>query len=159
MIWSISLFETVSVIPNPNIFFWIADTTANPNDLKMLLANGFSTFLSKDKPVLNNGPETLPRNSPNYIIIDSWVFKNFTLFDEALQNLSKFFKLVYQLTIIYVENWSHQWNYQSYLIKDTRVPFFTFFITLFNLLSCELDFKEFFVSFSVNVTVKHNKCF
>ena len=86
MIWSISSFQTVSVIPNPNIFFWIADTTANPNDLKMLLANGFSTFLSKDKPVLNNGPETLSRNSPNYIIIDSWVFKNFTLFDEALPN-------------------------------------------------------------------------
>ena len=90
MIWSTSLFETTSVNPNPNIFFWIAappvDTTVNPNDIKMLLANGFSTFLSKDKPVLNNGPETLPRNSPNYIIIDSWVFKNFTLFDEALPN-------------------------------------------------------------------------
>ena len=34
----------------------------NPSGVKTLLANGFSTFLIKDKIVFSNGPKSLPKN-------------------------------------------------------------------------------------------------
>ena len=50
MISFISSFEFINVvIPDPNIFLWIAtsvadDAAVNPNGIKTLLANGLSTF-------------------------------------------------------------------------------------------------------------------
>ena len=42
-----------------------ADAAAvNPNSFKTLLANDLSTFTIKSKPVINDGPRSLPRNLP-----------------------------------------------------------------------------------------------
>ena len=48
----------------------------------MLLANGWSTFFIRDKPVFSNGLRRLARNSPDCPILDHWVFENFVLADE-----------------------------------------------------------------------------
>ena len=64
----ISSYETINVvIPDQKIFSWIAASVAaaaaavNPNGIKTLLTNGFSTFFIKDKPAFSNGPKLLPR--------------------------------------------------------------------------------------------------
>ena len=41
----------------------------NCNSIKMLLANGLSTFLNKDTPDFSNGPRSLPRNPPDCPIL------------------------------------------------------------------------------------------
>ena len=46
----------------------------NPYSFKTTLLNGSSTFSIKGKPDFNNDPRGLPRNLPNWIILDSWVF-------------------------------------------------------------------------------------
>ena len=58
------------------IFFIISGSATdaavvNSNGIKMLLANGLSKFFIKGKPIFSNGPRTLPRNPPDYIISDS----------------------------------------------------------------------------------------
>ena len=66
MVSCISSFEIISVvIPDPNIFSWIAASVAdaaavNPNGIKTLLANRLSTFPIKCKPVFSNGPKSPP---------------------------------------------------------------------------------------------------
>ena len=65
----------------PNIFLCIpasaADTAAvNPKGIKRLLANGLITFFINESPVFSNGPSNLPRNPPDCIIFDNWVFDN-----------------------------------------------------------------------------------
>ena len=68
MILLVSSLEIVHVVlPDANIFLWInasvADTAVVSNsDIKTLLPNGFSTFLTKDKPVFSDGPKYLLRN-------------------------------------------------------------------------------------------------
>ena len=64
----ISSYETINVvIPDQKIFSWIAASVAaaaaavNPNGIKTLSTNGFSTFFIKDKPAFSNGPKLLPR--------------------------------------------------------------------------------------------------
>ena len=52
------------------IFSWmaafVADATGiNPNGIKILLANGLSTFFIKANPVFSNGSISLPRNLPD----------------------------------------------------------------------------------------------
>ena len=47
-----------AVVPDPNIFLWIATSAAdaaavNPNGIKTLLANGLSTLQNKDNPNFN----------------------------------------------------------------------------------------------------------
>ena len=47
MILFISSFKIINVVvPDPNIFLWIAASVAavNPNGIKRLLANGLNTF-------------------------------------------------------------------------------------------------------------------
>ena len=56
-------------VPDPNFFLWIAASVAyaaavNPNGIKMLLANGLSTFPIKGNPVCSNGSKSLPNNPP-----------------------------------------------------------------------------------------------
>ena len=78
IISSISLFDIINVVifPDPNIFLCIpasaADAAAvNSKGIKTLLANGLITFFIKGNPVLSNGPSNLPRNPPDYIILDN----------------------------------------------------------------------------------------
>ena len=41
----------------------VADAAAvDPKGVKMLLANGLSTFPIKGNPIFNNGPKGLPKN-------------------------------------------------------------------------------------------------
>ena len=59
-----------------NIFLCIlasaADAAAvNPKGIKTLLAYGLITFDIKGNPVFSNGPNSLPRNPPDCIILDN----------------------------------------------------------------------------------------
>ena len=73
----ISSFETIKVVvPDLNIFLCIpasaADAAAvNPNGIKTLLANGLIIFFINGNPVFSNAPKSLPRNPPDYIILDN----------------------------------------------------------------------------------------
>ena len=93
----ISLFQIASV-DQKNFFRLAASVTyiaaVNPNGIKTLLTNGFSTFLIKSKPVFINGPRILAKNPPNFLIVDNQSFNNFILDDEpfakALLNAETF---------------------------------------------------------------------
>ena len=142
---SISSFDIISaVVPNPKTFLCIpvsaADAAAiNLNAIKTLLGNGLITFFINGSPVFNNGPRSLPRNPPDYIILDNWVFDNLTpvheLFAKTLGRFATYLllnnnlwgKLVSssELPIIFDDN-----------LKTTSV---LLFIADFNLLSCEVD--------------------
>ena len=96
IISSISPFEIINVvIPDPNIILWtaasVADATANPYVIKILLVNGFSTFFIKSKLVFSNHPKSLPKSPPDYHILCNWILDKFILADElfskAFQNL------------------------------------------------------------------------
>ena len=65
MISFISSLEIInSVLPDPNIFWWIAPSVAdaavvNPDGTKTLLAYGLSTYPIKDNPVFSDGSKGL----------------------------------------------------------------------------------------------------
>ena len=42
----------------------------NPKGIKTLLANGLITLFISSNPVFSNEPKSLPRNPPDYIILD-----------------------------------------------------------------------------------------
>ena len=42
----------------------------NPKGMKMLLVNDLITFFINGNPVFINGSRSLPRNPPDYIILD-----------------------------------------------------------------------------------------
>ena len=68
-------------MPELNILLWIAASVAdaapvNPNGIKMLLANGLSTFSIKGNAVFSMGPTSLPKNPPDWPILCNWVFDN-----------------------------------------------------------------------------------
>ena len=84
------------VLPDPNIYLWIAASDAdavavNPNGIKTSLANGFNKFYIKGNPAFSNGPKSWHNNPP---ILFYWVFDNFILADElfvkALWSLETF---------------------------------------------------------------------
>ena len=45
-------------------------------------ANGLIIFFINYRPVLNNGPKGLPRNPPDCIVLDNWVFESLISVDE-----------------------------------------------------------------------------
>ena len=64
------------VLPDPSTFLWIAasvfDVAAvNPNDIKTLLANSFSSFPIKGDPAFSNGPKSIQKNLPDSSILCS----------------------------------------------------------------------------------------
>ena len=131
------------VIPDSKIFLWIAVSVAdapavNPNSIKILLANGFTTFFIKGKPVFSNGPRSLPRNPPDYTIWDNCFFNNFILADEL------FAKSLWSLeNCVLVKNNFCAKSVSSIESPTTfderfKVTLVPFFIHDFNLLSCEL---------------------
>ena len=99
------------ITPDSHIFLWIAafiDNAAavNPNVIKMLLANGLSTFCIKGSPVFSNDPKRLPKNPPDGPILFKWVFNNFTLAEKLFPKaLTSFETCVFIIT--YAENYSH----------------------------------------------------
>ena len=78
----ISSFDIISPVvlwPDPKIFLCIpasaADAAAvNPNGIKTFLANGLIAFFINGNPVFSTGPKSLPRNAPDCIFLDNWVF-------------------------------------------------------------------------------------
>ena len=73
--------------PDHMIFLCIpasaADAAAvNPNGIKTLLTNGLITIFISGNPVFSNGPRSLPRNPPDRIILDIWVFDNLISVDK-----------------------------------------------------------------------------
>ena len=82
-----SLEIIVIVIPDPNIFLWIAVSVAdaaavNSNGIKTLLASGLRIFIIEGDQVFSNGPKILTKNSPDCHILSNWVFDNFILAEE-----------------------------------------------------------------------------
>ena len=63
--------------------------------IKTILANGLITFFIDGSRVCNNGPRSLPRNPPECIILDNWVFDNLISVDNYLQKLYEDLQLVY----------------------------------------------------------------
>ena len=81
----ISLFDIIMV--DPQIFLCIpapAAAAVNYNGIKTLLANDGSSFFINGKPIFSNESRNLPRNSPDCIILDSWVFDSLILADKLL---------------------------------------------------------------------------
>ena len=79
--------------------FWIAASVADvavvdPNGIKTLLANVFSTFFIKGKTFFSNDPKILPKSLCGCPILYNWVFDRFILADE----LSDRFILVDELS-------------------------------------------------------------
>ena len=58
----------------------------------MILANDLITFFISGSLVFSNGPKSLPRNPPDCIILDNWVFDSLLLvvelYEKALQRFS-----------------------------------------------------------------------
>ena len=48
-----------------------ATAAVNPKGIKTLLDNGLITFFKSDNPVFSNDQSNLPRNSPDFIILDN----------------------------------------------------------------------------------------
>ena len=95
MISFISSLEIINVVlPDPNIFLWIAASVAdvaavNPNGIKTLLANGLSIFPIKGNPVFTNDIKSLPKNPLDCPILCNWVFDNFMLAEELFAKASQ----------------------------------------------------------------------
>ena len=71
--------------PDSNVFLSIGASIAavvNRNGIKILLANGLSTFFIKDNIVFSHGSNILPRNSPDCPIFCNWIFDIFILAEE-----------------------------------------------------------------------------
>ena len=79
----ISSFHIINVVfPDPNIFSSIPASAAdgvavNPKGTKTLLANGLITCFVNGNPVFSNGPISLPRNPPDWIILEIWALGSF----------------------------------------------------------------------------------
>ena len=75
MISFISSFENFSfVMPDPKMFIGIAVSVAgvgivDSNSIETLLTNGFTTSFIESKPVFSNCTKSLPRNSPDCLIL------------------------------------------------------------------------------------------
>ena len=70
-----------------------ADAAAvNPNGIKTLLANEVSTFFICGNPVFSNGPSNLPKNPPDCIIFDNWVFDSLISIDELFAKALRIFE-------------------------------------------------------------------
>ena len=117
-----------------------ADAAAvSPKGINTLLANGVITFFINGNPVFNKGPSNLPKNPPDCIIFDNWVFENLILTDELLENALRMLE-----TCLSVNN-----NLWGKLVSSLESPIMLgdnlittsvpFFIADFNLLSYEFD--------------------
>ena len=71
----------------------------NSNGIKTHLANGLSTFFINGNPVFSNGPRSLPRNFPEYTILSTRVFDNFTLTDEFFAKALRSFETCLSVSI------------------------------------------------------------
>ena len=97
------------------------------------------TFFIKDNPIFSNGPRGLPRNPPDYVILDNWVFDNLISANELLAKALRRFE-----TCLLVNNNSCGKLVPSLelaiIFDDSlRTTSVSFFIADLNLSSCEFD--------------------
>ena len=87
---SISLFDIINVLfPDPHTFLCISapaaeDAAVNPKGVKTILANGLITIFFNGNPFFSNGSSNLPRNPPDCIIFDNWLFDHLRSADELI---------------------------------------------------------------------------
>ena len=99
MISSISSLEIIKVVnPDPNIFLWIVGSVAdaaavNPNGIKTLLANGFSTFPIKDNLVFKNVPKSFSKNPCDCPFLCNWAFESFISAEELFAKVLRSFEI------------------------------------------------------------------
>ena len=144
MISIISSLKDINVVlPDPNIFLWIAasvaDAAVKPNGIKTLFANGLSTFSIKCNPAFSNGPKSLPKSPPDCCILCNWVFDNFIFAEELFAEALRSFE-----TCVLVKNnlWGKLFSVLESPItfgKTLKVTSVPFFIPDFSLLIKELD--------------------
>ena len=67
----------------------------NPNGIKTLLGIVLIIFFINGNPVFNNGPRSLPRNPPDCIILDSWVFDSLVSVGKQFAKVLRYLQLVY----------------------------------------------------------------
>ena len=106
----------------------VADAAAvNPNDIKMLLANGLSTFSITGNPVFNNSPQSVLENPPDFPILCNWVSDNFTLagepFAKALRNYENCALVNNSLFRKLFSSFDSSTTFNE-IFKVTSVPFF-----------------------------------
>ena len=123
------------VLPDPNIYLWIAASVAdavavNPNGIKTSLANGFNKFYIKGNPAFSNGPKSWPNNPP---ILFYWVFDNFILADEL------FVKALWSLETFVLVNNNLCRKIPTIFDESSKVTSVWFFIPDFIFLIFELD--------------------
>ena len=97
----------------------------------------------KGNPIFSNGPNNLPKNPPDCIILDNWVFENLISTDKLFANDLQRFE-----TCLLLNNnlWGKLFSLSPILFDDNlNTTSVSFFIDDLNLLSCEFD----------NFTFKH----
>ena len=117
-------------------FLWIAASVAdsgavNLDGIKTLLANGFSTFFIKGKPVFSNGSRSLPKNPPDCPTLCKWDFDNFKLadsFGEALRSFKTCVLVNNNLCGKFVSSLESQTTKLHQNLGVTSVPFFLILI-------------------------------
>ena len=77
---------------------WIAASvsdagTVAPNGIITLWGSYMSRFFINGKPTLINGLRSLPRNPPDWTILDSLIIDNFIVADEFLAKVQQSYKL------------------------------------------------------------------
>ena len=140
-----SLFDTINVVfPDPNIFLCIpasaADAAAvNPKGINTFLANGLITFDIKGNPFFSNGPNNLPKNPPDYIILDNWVFDNLILADESFEKALRILEICLSVNNSSCGKLASSLESPIILGDNLNTTSFSFFIADFNLFNCEFD--------------------
>ena len=68
----LSSFDITSVVPDPKIFLCIPASAPDPAAVNpdAINPNYLITFFISVNPVFSNGPRILPRNPPDFIILD-----------------------------------------------------------------------------------------
>ena len=124
----------IQTFPYEYLHLLLDAAPVNLNGIKTILANSLSTFFIKGNPFFSIGPKSLAKKPPNCLLILYQLINH-------LQKLYEALKLVYQLKIIYVENYSCHQNHQLHLIKVSKLLLYysLFLILIYLLLSCELD--------------------
>ena len=128
--------KSEGLVPDPNIFLWIAASVAdaasvNPNGIKMLLANVVSTFFIKDNLVFINDPKILPKNPLDCPILCKWVLDSFILAKEAFAKDFRSFE-----TCVLVNNSSYGKLFSSLesLTTESTTTFYeSYFSTIYYL--------------------------
>ena len=111
------------------------------------MADGLIAFFISGNPVFSNGPNNLPRNPPDCIIFDNWLFDNLISVDEWFVKALQIFA-----TYLLVNNywWGKLVSLSPIILGDTlKTTSDSFFIAEFNLLSCEFDSFRFKLLYSV----------